>query len=333
MYDVMTIGRSSIDLYSNNIGTPFHEIDSFNAYVGGSSTNIAVGCARLDLNAVLLTAVGDDKVGEFILHFLKKEKIPLEFIPVIKDKRSSAVLLGVQPPDCYPLVYYRDNAADIFLTREDLDRIGVENCRMIVPSGTALSKNPSRDTINYGLHKAKQHDVQVLLDLDFRKDQWQSIQDYQASIFETAGYCDIILATTEEVLSAFDPNVDVSITQQQISSPDVLGDLATSIERCFQSGISSLVLKRGDQGARIYYTPSRFEDVPGFQVEVFNTLGAGDAFAAGFIKGFLSGWPMKKAVRYANACGAIVVTRHGCANFNPYAREVSEFLNEYKDGL
>lgn len=326
MYDVLTIGRSSIDLYSNDIGSPFHEIHSFNAYVGGSSTNIAVGCARLDLRTALLTAVGDDKVGEFILHFLRQENIPTEFIPTIQGKRSSAVLLGVEPPDCYPLVYYRENAADIFISRLDLDKVGVENCRLIVPSGTALSKNPSRDTIFYGLHKAKKHDVKVLLDLDFRKDQWNSIDDYQTSIIETAGNCDIILATREEILAGFDPDADISITEQQISSPHVDGDLAASVEKCFQSGISNLILKRGDQGARIYYSPSKYEDVPGYRVEVLNTLGAGDAFAAGFIKGYLSGWTLQRSVRYANACGAIVVTRHGCANFNPYSSEVSDFL-------
>ncbi|MCL8000770.1 PfkB family carbohydrate kinase, partial [Brucella sp. 21LCYQ03] len=74
-YDVLTVGRSSIDLYSQNIGAEFVEIKGFDAFVGGSPLNIATGCARLGLKTALLTGVGYDKVGDFILNFLEKEGI------------------------------------------------------------------------------------------------------------------------------------------------------------------------------------------------------------------------------------------------------------------
>ena len=96
-YDVITFGRSSIDLYSNDLGKPFEDISSFSAFVGGSSTNIAVSCSRLGLKTALLTAVGNDKVGSFILNFLQKEKVDTSFIPVKNSSRSSAVILGIEP--------------------------------------------------------------------------------------------------------------------------------------------------------------------------------------------------------------------------------------------
>ena len=120
MYDVLTFGRSSIDLYANEIGAPFVDIKSFGAFVGGSPLNIAVGCSRLGLNAALLTGVGQDQVGEFIINFLKNEKVETRFIPVIETARSSAVILGIEPPDRFPLVYYRDNCADIQITIDDV---------------------------------------------------------------------------------------------------------------------------------------------------------------------------------------------------------------------
>ena len=110
--DLIAIGRSSIDLYSQDIGVPFKEISGFNAFVGGSPLNISVGCSRLGLKSTLLTAVGKDKVGEFILNFLNKENVNTEFVPIKENARSSAVLLGIEPPDKFPLVFYRDNAAD-----------------------------------------------------------------------------------------------------------------------------------------------------------------------------------------------------------------------------
>src|SRR2546430_755630 len=120
-YDVIAMGRSSIDLYSNDIGAPFEEITSFAAYVGGCPTNISVGTRRLGLRPALLTAVGDDQVGNFILHFLQREGIETQFIPRKAGRRSSAVVLGIEPPDRFPLTYYRDN-------RSEERRVGKE-CR------------------------------------------------------------------------------------------------------------------------------------------------------------------------------------------------------------
>src|SRR5689334_5173472 len=108
-YDVLTMGRSSIDLYSNDVGAPFEAITSFAAYVGGCPTNISVGTRRLGLRSALLTAVGEDVVGNFVLQFLRNEGVETAFIPRKAGKRTSAVVLGIEPPDRFPLTFYRDN--------------------------------------------------------------------------------------------------------------------------------------------------------------------------------------------------------------------------------
>src|SRR2546426_3081852 len=106
------MGRSSISVYWNDVGTPFAEIMSFAAYVGGSPTNISVGVARLGLRAALLTAVGEDPVGDFVLRFLRNNGVDVSATPRKAGRRTGAVLLGIEPPDRFPLVFYRDNAAD-----------------------------------------------------------------------------------------------------------------------------------------------------------------------------------------------------------------------------
>ena len=143
-YDLLTMGRSSIDLYANDVGAPFEEIKSFAAYVGGSPTNIAVGARRLGLNVALLSSVGEDKVGDFILHFLRAEGVETRFVARKPGRRSSAVVLGIQPPDTFPLVYYRDNAADIDITIDDVLAAPIEGARALELSGTGLSLEPSR---------------------------------------------------------------------------------------------------------------------------------------------------------------------------------------------
>ena len=171
-FELITMGRSGMDLYSNDVGKPFTEITSFAAYVGGSPTNIAVGAHRLGVKTALLTAVGEDLVGDFILNFLKNEGVETKYIPVKPAARSAAVMLGIEPPDKFPLVFYRDNAADIQLTIEDVLATPVRNCRVFEFAGTNLSKDPSRSATAFAVEQAREGGATVFMDLDFRADQW-----------------------------------------------------------------------------------------------------------------------------------------------------------------
>ncbi|UCF14770.1 MAG: hypothetical protein JSW59_15260, partial [Phycisphaerales bacterium] len=139
-YDTLHMGRSSIDLYSNDIGAPFVDITSFAAYVGGSPTNISVGGRRLGLKTALLTGLGQDPVGDFILKFLEQEGVETQFICRKEANRSSAVVLGIEPPDSFPLVYYRDNCADIALTIDDVLKAPVSDSKVFQFAGTNLSQ-------------------------------------------------------------------------------------------------------------------------------------------------------------------------------------------------
>src|ERR1044071_7259867 len=171
-FDLITMGRSSIDLYANDVGAAFTEIKSFAAYVGGSPTNIAVGAQRLGLRTAVLTAVGEDPVGDFILKFLRDEKVETRFIPRKPGTRTSAVVLGIEPPDKFPLVYYRDNCADNQLSIEDVLQTPLGGCRVLEFSGTGLSREPSRSANLFAAEQAKASGAKVVLDLDFRPNQW-----------------------------------------------------------------------------------------------------------------------------------------------------------------
>lgn len=330
-FDLITMGRSSIDLYANEVGAAFEDIKSFGAYVGGSPTNIAVGAKRLGVNVALLTAVGDDKVGDFILNFLEQEGVVTEFIPRRPGTRSSAVILGIEPPDRFPLVYYRDNAADIQLTIDDVLAAPIRQARALEISGTGLSREPSRSATFFAAEEAKRAGATVFMDLDFRADQWQDPRAFGVNVRAILPYVDIALGTEEEFNAAMltDPS-KLRITHQQISAPEILGDIDETIQAilAMPTGPQALVVKRGKEGASIHQRSGEVTQAPGFPVEVYNILGAGDAFAAGFIYGQLKGWDYYKSARMGNACGAIVVTRHGCANFMGYEDEVLKFVEE-----
>lgn len=329
-YDVLTFGRSSIDLYSNDLGVPFEEITSFGAFVGGSSTNIAVSCARLGLKTALLTAIGNDQVGKFLMRFFKNEGIETAFIPTIEGTRSSAVLLGIEPPDRFPLVFYRDNAADLQITIDHVLEADVSRFRAIVLSGNALSKDPSKTATLFAAEEANRAGTPVFLDLDFRADQWFDPRAYGVMVRSLLPRVNIVIGTEEEILAASlqDAN-QISIKHQQVSAPEIKGNLDASIQRILDQGVEVLVVKRGADGCSFFVQNQPEERVPGFPVEILNVLGAGDAFAGGFTYGYLQGWDLHKACRMGNACGAILVTRHGCANFMPSVDEAMAFADEF----
>lgn len=328
-YDILSMGRSSIDLYSNDVGAPFTEITNFAAYVGGCPTNISVGTRRLGLRAALLTALGQDPVGDFILKFLNNEGIETKFIPRKPGRRTSAVVLGIEPPDRFPLVYYRDNCADIELTIDDVLAAPIADSDALLISGTGLSKEPSRSATLFAAERARGVGTKVFLDLDFRADQWHDPRAFGVVVRTALWLVDIAIGTEAEVKAATLTDLSqLSIEHSQISAPTITGDVTDAIETILGGGPEALVMKRGIEGATVYLTSGEAINADPFPVEVYNTLGAGDAFASGFIYGSLKGWGWEKSARLGNATGAIVVTRHGCANFMPTMREVEDFVAE-----
>lgn len=326
-YDLMTMGRSSIDLYANEIGAPFEEVGSFAAYAGGCPLNISVGTRRLGCRSALLTAVGADKVGDFIMHFLEREGVETRFIPRKPGTRSSAVLLGIEPPDRFPLTFYRENAADMALTIDDVLAAPIADSRVLLVSGTGLSREPSRSATLFAAELARQHGTMVALDIDFRPDQWHDPRAFGVAIRSLLRSVDLVIGTDDEINAAMltDP-AQLSLTHSQVSDTRVAGDTDGAIRAIIGMGPPILVQKCGADGARVHFATGAPIAVPGFPVEVYNILGAGDAFASGLLYGFLQGWDWYKAARMGNACGAIVVTRHGCANSMGTTDEVVEFI-------
>ncbi len=329
-FDVITFGRSSIDLYSQDVGTTFTDISGFDAFVGGSPLNIAVALARLGSNATLLTAVGNDKVGEFIVNFLNKENVNTHCIPVINSARSSAVVLGIEPPNRFPLVYYRDNAADSQVTIDDVQNSNIQDYKILLINGTALNIEPSRSSTFFATEVAFKNNVDVVLDLDFRADQWHDYRAFGLTVRAILPKVKIAIGTEEEILAAtlYDSS-QVVIKDQQISAPEIKGDVDASIRQLVSYGIETLLVKRGEDGVSISKKDGSRTDVPGFPVEVLNVLGAGDAFAGGFLYGYLRGWDLYKACRMGNASGAQVVTKKGCANFMPTLEESLVFIEKH----
>ncbi len=328
-FDTFHMGRSCMDLYSNDVGADFVRIKSFAAYVGGSPTNMSVGCRRLGLNSALLTAFGEDPVGDFVAHFLTQEGVDVRFSPRKPGRHTSVVVLGIEPPDKFPLVFYRENCADIALEIDDVLAAPIRDSHVFQFAGTNLSKEPSRSATLCAAEVARGAGTSVVLDLDFRSDQWHDPRAYGVAVRSALHCVDVIIGTEDEINAAMltDPRA-VRLTDFQVSDARVTGNTAEHVRSLLERGPGVVVEKRGKDGCRLHPRGRAAEDVPGFPVTVQNILGAGDAFGAGFLYGYVKGWDLRKAARLGNACGAMVVTRHGCSISMPFWEEVMTFVEE-----
>lgn len=325
-HDLITVGRVSLDLFARDIGAEFHDITSFETSVGGSPVNIAIGASRLGLQSIAFTAVGDDEVGRFVRHYLRQQGVNTDYIAIKPEARTGMAVVGVQPPDQFPLVFYRENPADIQLSISEALALPVSETRALSLSGTALSRGGTRDVVLYLAEQARRRGLTTFIDLDLRPDQWAHPLAYGLNLRRVLPLCDVLIGTEEEFYAALSPTPEAVMAGGAVSDRAGLQRLLQQF--CAESK-AVLILKQGDRGVRILQRDGQV-DVPGYPVEILNTVGAGDGFASGLIYGWAQGWGWERAARFANACGALVVTRQGCARALPRRDEVEQFISDWE---
>lgn len=327
--DVICVGRSSVDLYGEQIGGRLEDMASFAKYIGGCPANISVGTARLGLRSALITRVGDEHMGRFIREELEREGVDVRGVATDPDRLTALVILGVRDRERFPLIFYREDCADAALDEGDIDPALIAEAKAVVVTGTHFSR-PNLDAASRkAMDLARRNGAKVILDIDYRPVLWgatghgggesrfiadRGVTEHLASIL---GGCDVIVGTEEEFhIAGGTTDTIAALRRVREIAPEAL-----------------LVCKRGPMGCSAF--PGAVPDDldhgvtgPGFPVEVYNVLGAGDAFMSGFLRGYLRDAPLEECCRLANACGAFAVSRHGCAPAVPSWAELQYFLAE-----
>lgn len=324
--DVITIGRSSVDLYGAQVGGRLEDMGSFQKYIGGSPTNMAAGTARLGLKSALITRVGDEHMGRFIREELAREGVDVQGVTTDPDRLTALVLLGIRDDKQFPLIFYRENCADMALCEDDIDEGFIARSRSVVATGTHLSHPHTAAAVLKALTLARKHGAQTALDIDYRPNLWglSGHGDGENRFIESAK----VTAQLQATLHLFDLIVG---TEEEFHIAGGSTDTIAALRAVRAVSKATLVCKRGPMGA-VAFTgtiPDRLDDGqsgPGFPIEVFNVLGAGDGFMSGLLKGWLDGEDWPRALTYANACGAFAVSRHGCTPAYPSWDELQFFL-------
>ncbi|WAP66759.1 bifunctional 5-dehydro-2-deoxygluconokinase/5-dehydro-2-deoxyphosphogluconate aldolase [Jiella pelagia] len=324
--DVITIGRSSVDLYGAQVGGRLEDMGSFDKYIGGSPTNIACGTARLGLKSAVITAVGDEHMGRFIREQLQREGVDTRGVKTDPERLTALVLLGIRDDEQFPLIFYRENCADMGITEADIDEDFVAEARAVVATGTHLSHPRTEAAVKKALDLARKHGAKTALDIDYRPNLWgvAGHGEGESRFVESRAVTDKLLWT----LHLFDLIVG---TEEEFHIAGGSTDTLEALRAVRKVSGATLVCKRGALGA-VAFTgdiPDSLDDGeagPGFPIEVFNVLGAGDGFFAGLLKGWLDGEDWPTALKYANACGAFAVSRHGCTPAYPSWEELQFFF-------
>src|SRR5215211_3488824 len=321
------MGRTSVDLYAEQEGARLEDVQSFRKYEGGSATNIAVGTARLGVRSAMLTRVGNEHMGRFVRKTLTENGVDVRRVRSDPENLTPYVLLAVRAIEEFPRIFAYGDAADLAVEEGDVDPDFIASAKALLITGTPLSRPGSRAASLKAIQAAKEAGTSVLFDLDYRPVFWgvasheQGGEMFVESAEVTEGYkavlpdCDLVVGTEEEI----------RIAGGSTETREALKGIRDLSE-------ATIVLKVGAMGAIVFPEgiPDDLEDgvrVPGFPVEVFNSVGAGDAFMSGFLSGWLREEALEECLRLGNACGAIVVSRHGCSPAMPTPEELEYFLN------
>lgn len=325
--DLVCIGRTCVDLYAEQEGAKLEDVQSFRKYVGGSAANIALNTARLGVKSAMLTRVGEEQMGRYVRRTMADTGVDVSHTSFDPDHLTPYVLLAIRNIDDFPRIFAYGDAADLALDEDDVDPDFIASSKALLVTGTPLSREGSRAASLRAAKAAKEAGTKIVFDLDYRPVFWG------VASHEQGGEMFVASEEVTQVYESMLPDCDLVIgTEEEIQIAGGSTDTDEAVRNIRELSNATIVLKVGAMGAIVFpeEIPEDLEDgisVPGFPVEVFNSVGAGDAFMSGFLSGWLREEPFDECLRLGNACGAIVVSRHGCSPAMPTQEELEYFLS------
>jgi 5-dehydro-2-deoxygluconokinase len=307
-FDVITTGRIGVDIYPLQTGVGLEQVETFGKFLGGSATNVAVAAAKYGLNSAVITKVGTDPFGNFLIEELERLKVDTSFVGRDQNYKTPVVFCEIFPPDDFPIYFYREpKAPDMEVSEADLDLMAISEAKIFWSTVTGLSQEPSRSA-NLAALRARAKKAHTILDLDYRSVFWATPE-----------------LATDEIAKAL-PLVTVAIGNKEECEVAV-GETepVRAADALLERGVELAIVKQGPKGV-FAKTKNESVEVPPHFVEVVNGLGAGDSFGGALCFGLLQQWPLEKILRFANIAGAIVASRLECSTAMPTFEEVSEIM-------
>ncbi|MBO3752259.1 5-dehydro-2-deoxygluconokinase [Streptosporangiaceae bacterium NEAU-GS5] len=306
--DVLTMGRAGVDIYPLQVGVTLREVETFGKYLGGSPANVAVAAAKHGRSAALISRTGADSFGAFVHDALREYHVDDRFVTPVEGRQTPVTFCEIRPPEDFPIFFYRHDPPDLAIFPDELDGAAIAEAQVFWATVTGLSQEPSR-AAHFAAWQARGRRPLTILDLDWRPVLWP----------DPAEAPDLVRRALAHVTVAVG-NID------EVEVPTEARDPHVAAKALLDMGVEIAVVKQGSKGV-LGMTATETVTVPPVHVDVVNGIGAGDAFGGALCHGLLSGWPLERTLRFANAAGAIVAGRLACAPAMPTSAEVEGLLD------
>lgn len=313
-FDLIAIGRACIDLNANEYNCPMEETMSFTKYVGGSPANIAIGSAKLGLNVGFIGKLADDQHGRFIEQYMREAGVDTTNIVIDQEgHKTGLAFTEIKSPEECSILMYRDNVADLYLGPSEVSEEYIQKSKILLVSGTALSKSPSREAVLKAVNLAKKHDVKVVFELDYRPYSWNSAEESAVYYSLVAEQSDIVIGTRDEY--------DVMENNKKSTNKQTTSYL-------FKHSANLVVIKHGVEGSYAYAKSGEVFSAQAYKTQVLKTFGAGDSYASAFLYALVNGLSIENALKFGSASASIVVSKHSSSEAMPAAEEIEQLIAE-----
>ncbi|WP_239253700.1 5-dehydro-2-deoxygluconokinase [Listeria ilorinensis] len=315
-FDVIAIGRACIDLNAVEYNRPMEETMTFSKYVGGSPANIAIGTSKLGLKAGFIGKIPDDQHGRFIQSYMAGVGVDTGGMVLDTEGRKAGLAFTeIKSPEDCSILMYRDNVADLYLEPSEVDEQYIRQARVLLVSGTALSKSPSREAVLRAIHLAKNNDCLVAFELDYRPYTWVSEEETAIYYTLVAEQADIVIGTRDEY---------------DMMEGEVGGSNTETTRHLFENEAKLIVIKHGVEGSFAYTREGETFKAGVYKTNVLKTFGAGDSYASAFLYALFQNKGIETALKYGSASASIVISKHSSSDAMPTVSEIETLLEEQK---
>lgn len=306
--EIIVMGRLGVDLYPLQDGVGLEDVSTFGKYLGGSAANVSIAAARLGHDVALVSRVGADPFGRYLLRELERLQVGTAYVRTDPVLNTPITFCEIFPPDNFPLYFYREpKAPDLNIEADDLPLEQIRRANVFWSTVTGLSQDPSRSA-HFAALRARARQGHTVLDLDYRPMFWESRNEARAQVQTALSFATVAVGNREEC--------EVAVEET---------DPVRAADALLAHGVELAIVKRGPRGV-LAKTREESVELDAIPVDVVNGLGAGDAFGGALCHGLLRGWDLEHVIRFANVAGAIVATRRECSTAMPTSEEVDRFL-------
>nr|WP_295975271.1 5-dehydro-2-deoxygluconokinase [uncultured Bacillus sp.] len=313
-FDIIAIGRACIDLNAVEYNRPMEETMTFKKYVGGSPANIAIGTSKLGLKAGFIGKLSDDQHGRFIEQYMSSVGVDTSQMVVDREgHKAGLTFTEIKSPEECSILMYREEVADLYLTASEVSEDYIKKAKILLVSGTALAKSPSREAVLKAIHIAKKNDVKVIFELDYRPYTWVSPEETSVYYTLVAEKADVVVGTRDEF--------DAMENRKDGSNEDTVSHL-------FKHSPELVVIKHGVEGSYAYAKSGEVFRGHAYLTKVLKTFGAGDSYASAFLYALINGKDIETALKFGSASAAIVVSKHSSSEAMPTVEEIEQLIDE-----